>query len=63
MSPVLDQKEASLSDAFNTLLSLADLTNLYSGGWNPMLPRNHGMFPLMCKAQSDRDTQIEDDPM
>ncbi len=44
-------------------LLLADLTNLYAGGWSPMLLRYHGPIPSICDAQSDRDTQIEDDPI
>lgn len=28
-----------------------------------MLLRYHGLIPSICEAQSDRDTQIEDDPL
>jgi hypothetical protein len=44
-------------------LRLADLTNLHACGWRPMLLRYHGLIPSICAAQSNRDTQIEDDPI
>lgn len=42
---------------------MADLTNLHAGGWSPMLLRYHGLILSICEARSDRDTQIEDDPI
>ena len=44
-------------------LCLADLTNLNAGGWCPMVLRYHGLIPSICEAQSNRDTQIEVDPI
>jgi hypothetical protein len=44
-------------------MTLVGLANLNVGDWNPILLRHHGLIPSSCEAQSNRDTQIEDDPI